>query len=740
MNKGLIVLWAAALGLAAAPVCSGADQASFRELEVEKGAWMTDSHYNCVRNFYVSPSGNDSNAGTSESAAFKTIGRGLSTANGLRAGDCVNVLPGTYTEALYFPAVSGGRDAEDGYLALRSTVRYGAKLRPPKGAYSIVSLSSYSIIDGFDIQGGGGHAIQAEQTHHTKILNNLTQNSGGSGISGAWGDYYLIEGNISRYNSATNGYQTSGISIYQAQAFDTRPGYHIIVRANISHGNFESQIDNTTDGNGFIMDDFDNSQKGDGRVGSSKYAQESLVEYNLAYDNGGKGMHAFLSSHITFRNNFAWHNNYDPNNSGTWRGELNNMFGSNTWLNNIGVADPSTNSDNRAILDGGAGPAPAVWKNNVSFDGKAGDSSVKVENSSSVVSAADNHLGVNPMFLAPSKNPSVAVFVLNPNGPAAGYGIRDLPWDWSRIAMDGYPTLVVGSGETSTPPPQVPPETPQPPPVPDPEPTPDPTPSVCADTTVFGQAVPATPSDADSAAVELGLKLKANRATLLTAIRFYKSGANTGTHVGHIWSSAGALLRSVNFSAESASGWQTARLGEPLALAAGETVIVSYYAPRGHYAGDVGALSADKADATGLLSALRNGSVYSYGGNFPSQSYQMTNYYVDVVAMPASCEAEDVPPVPQADTVGPDLVISGVSDGQTIARRSRVTVTASASDAAGVAKVEFYVNGSLRKTDSRAAYNYTLSAGRRSGSLQLTVKAYDRLGNVTVRTLSVRVR
>ncbi len=41
-------------------------------------------------------------------------------------------------------------------------------------------------------------------------------------------------------------------------------------------------------------------------------------------------------------------------------------------------------------------------------------------------------------------------------------------------------------------------------------------------------------------------------------IRFYKGVANTGTHMGALWSSTGAKLANVTFSGETASGWQQA--------------------------------------------------------------------------------------------------------------------------------------------------------------------------------------
>src|SRR5208337_1682121 len=52
-------------------------------------------YYSCVRNFYVSPTGNDNNAGT-QAAPWLTIHHADSASR--VAGDCINVMPGTYAQ------------------------------------------------------------------------------------------------------------------------------------------------------------------------------------------------------------------------------------------------------------------------------------------------------------------------------------------------------------------------------------------------------------------------------------------------------------------------------------------------------------------------------------------------------------------------------------------------------------------------------------------------------------------
>ncbi|KUL40008.1 hypothetical protein ADL15_08140 [Actinoplanes awajinensis subsp. mycoplanecinus] len=155
-------------------------------------------------------------------------------------------------------------------------------------------------------------------------------------------------------------------------------------------------------------------------------------------------------------------------------------------------------------------------------------------------------------------------------------------------------------------------------------------------------AVPGTPADSDTSAVEVGMRFRADATGKVTGVRFYKGSGNTGTHVGHLWSATGTLLGTVSFSGESATGWQTATFATPVAVTANTTYVVSYYAPVGRYAGDGGYFATTGVD-NGPLHALRDGAdgangVYRYGtgGGFPDSTWNSANYWVDVVFTPGT--------------------------------------------------------------------------------------------------------
>jgi hypothetical protein len=148
--------------------------------------------------------------------------------------------------------------------------------------------------------------------------------------------------------------------------------------------------------------------------------------------------------------------------------------------------------------------------------------------------------------------------------------------------------------------------------------------------------VTGNPSSGNTSSVELGLKFRSDIGGYVTGVRFYKGPSNTGVHVGNLWSGSGALLASVTFGNETASGWQQANFSTPVSVLANTTYIISYHAPNGNYSADSGYFA--YGVNSGFLHALASGvdgpnGVYVYGSTsgFPTQTSQNSNYWVDVV-------------------------------------------------------------------------------------------------------------
>ncbi|MFL5342732.1 MAG: Ig-like domain-containing protein, partial [Gemmataceae bacterium] len=90
------------------------------------------------------------------------------------------------------------------------------------------------------------------------------------------------------------------------------------------------------------------------------------------------------------------------------------------------------------------------------------------------------------------------------------------------------------------------------------------------------------------------------------------------------------------------------------------------------------------------------------------------------------------------DIDGPVVTISSPTTGATLS--GTVAVQATATDAAGIDHVEFYVDGVLRYATAQTPYAWSFSTnGLTNGLHALTVKAYDPLGNVGQATVTCTV-
>jgi hypothetical protein len=131
--------------------------------------------------------------------------------------------------------------------------------------------------------------------------------------------------------------------------------------------------------------------------------------------------------------------------------------------------------------------------------------------------------------------------------------------------------------------------------------------------------------------LEMGMKIKVSQPAELDAVRYYRDAAETGTHVGRVWSASGTLLASANYTGETSSGWQEANLATPIKLVPGQTYVVS-----------VGLNSAFAMTMYGLSSTVVNGPLLSVvdgangvyadaAGTFPTTTWGQSNYFVDAM-------------------------------------------------------------------------------------------------------------
>ncbi len=383
--------------------------------------------YTCVTNYYVDGvNGNDTNPGT-ETAPWKTIqnaDNGYS--NVPTPGECVDVLPGTYSINKTIVLGHGGNsNAPTGYVVYRSTAPQQAHItasRPIRGNGDLVMLyAPYIIVDGFDISGnlsttggagidgcaGGGRNVDI--AHHFIAINNRIHDIGGAGLSSCTADYIIWAHNVIYNTSSTNLYQVSGIDLWEPKALaagsytqtaaDDTP-YHIMIAYNIAYDNGEGPAvpPPHTDGNGIIIDTTFGSASCP--TCGTAYPGNVLVLGNLAYNNGGGGVHIFLSQNVTVANNTTYNNYLDMLNPGTARGELSNGGSQNiTWVNNIGIAVPGLGvlGNNRPIVSYPLHrfPDSGSWSKNIAFGAPV------TSTPNSYANPATNLIGVNPQLTDP---------------------------------------------------------------------------------------------------------------------------------------------------------------------------------------------------------------------------------------------------------------------------------------------------------------------------------------------------
>jgi parallel beta-helix repeat protein len=331
---------------------------------------------------------------------------------------------------------------------------------------------NYLVFDGFELAASSKtlYGVGAEvyfpngadtggtTSHHIWIINNIIHGYGQAGVGTGGGEYFYFLHNLAYGNTnAACSAQGSGLGMVIARAF---AGYtptaadmawapfHNVIAFNVAYDNIIKQCGSAanpydTDGNGIIIDTFNNA-------GSTNvnYPYPTLVANNVAYNNGGKGVHVFRSDFVTVANNTAYDNNLDPFNQGIGRGEIDSFYGeNNVIINNIAYAVPATSaSDPRCqgvnytdtppypcplmtnvAFDGASTPGSVgnVWSNNISFGGAPpygwgpdGNIMLAPDSINCSTGADPNQCNVDPNFVSVTGDN----FALQPGSPAVGYG------------------------------------------------------------------------------------------------------------------------------------------------------------------------------------------------------------------------------------------------------------------------------------------------------------------------------
>ncbi|MFJ8862393.1 right-handed parallel beta-helix repeat-containing protein [Streptomyces sp. NPDC102451] len=341
-----------------------------------------------AQHYFVSANGSDGNSGTDARHPFRTI---QAAADRTLPGDTVYIMDGTYSESVPKSDVvvitrSGAPGAP---ITYRNYPGARPVIHPITGWEGIlVSNASHLTFSGLTIQGNNKNlnladaeknASRDEPTYNTNCLfvrgtdgahpshitvrdNDVSDCAGGGIAFKNNGDHITIDRNRVHGNAWYSVYANSGITALTPT--DTDPsdtGYKIRITNNVAYDN-EAKVkwaacDCYSDGNGIIID---STLHEDDDLPA--YTGRTLIANNVAYNNGGSGIHAFSSSHVDIVNNTAYLNSRSPH--------LNyaNIYAAYSddvrLLNNVSYAreGKATNSTNRNT-------ASVVYDYNVYFNG-----------------------------------------------------------------------------------------------------------------------------------------------------------------------------------------------------------------------------------------------------------------------------------------------------------------------------------------------------------------------------------
>jgi hypothetical protein len=291
------------------------------------------------KTYYVSGTGNDTNSGLSNSSPFRTIQKAANLTN---PGDTVLIMNGVYRNASpNGQVVSITRSGKaNAWIKFKAYPGHRPKIKHNGwNGILIHNGASYIEINGLEVIGNNdnvtldyamsqktnklnpltnGNCINVDgrkngHTHHIRIVNNKVHKCGGVGIAAIESDYVTIDNNVVFDNAWYSVYGCSGISMLSNWNFDNNRGYKMFVTNNKTYNNRMFipwiAVGKITDGNGIIIDTSRNNQN-NSKLGA--YKGRTLVKNNLTFNNGGSGIHTFLSDHIDIVNNTAVLNNQSP--------------------------------------------------------------------------------------------------------------------------------------------------------------------------------------------------------------------------------------------------------------------------------------------------------------------------------------------------------------------------------------------------------------------------------------------
>lgn len=135
--------------------------------------------------------------------------------------------------------------------------------------------------------------------------------------------------------------------------------------------------------------------------------------------------------------------------------------------------------------------------------------------------------------------------------------------------------------------------------------------------------------DIDDQAVELGVRTTVDRPGSLVGVHL-RRGNYSGPVTARVWSSDGTLLTEQDVPG--GQTWHRVTFTTPVLVTPGNEYVVSYYTPSGGYLSTENYFVGNLAQ-TPFLTPV-NAGVYRYGGGFPTDTWNSSNYWVMPIFQP----------------------------------------------------------------------------------------------------------
>jgi len=314
--------------------------------------------------YYISPTGNDSHAGTSVGTAW------LTPNHTVNCGDTISAAAGTYSSSNF----ANGKWGVVANCPSASGV-YAAQLTcaGPDVASCVIADTSTNgmrvdqsnwVVIGWDLSSTTGACASFTPTsnivlHYVAFINGICNGAMNDGINSypyyanmntSGVDEVAVVGAII-YNAAQGASECfSGVSIYDPKNYDSYAGTHVFIAGVFSYGNIDSaSCPGESDGEGIIFDNWSNSQ-----TSHVAYTGQGVVEQSMLLGNGSSGFEAFgnTGSTVIVESTTSWGNYQDPYHTGTYNGGLLNNGSTSTtqFTGNIDQETVSTISGSSASV------------------------------------------------------------------------------------------------------------------------------------------------------------------------------------------------------------------------------------------------------------------------------------------------------------------------------------------------------------------------------------------------------